>query len=87
MPDFILTIKSQVCQRGPRRNRVLNVLAIGFYLVVLGLLSLAGCEVQDPSHLKTAAETIQVPSLSELLFRPSVAVSVSACDTRTMTYA
>ncbi len=35
-------------------------------LAALGLVSLAGCEVQNPSHLETEAETIQVPSLSEL---------------------
>ena len=55
-------------------------------LAALGLVSLAGCEVQNPSHLKTEAETIRVPSLSELLFGPSVAVSFSLCDTRTVAY-
>ena len=52
--------------------------------LVLGLVSLAGCQVQEPIDLKTAAETIQVPFLPELLSRASVAVSVSASDTRTL---
>jgi hypothetical protein len=52
-------------------------------LAALGLVSLAGGEVREPSHLKTASETIQVPSLPEMS-RPSVAVSVSVCDTRTL---
>jgi hypothetical protein len=30
-------------------------------LAALGLVSLAGCEVQQPNHVKTASETIQVP--------------------------
>jgi hypothetical protein len=51
--------------------------------LVLGLVSLAGCQVQEPIDLKTEAEAIQVPSLPELLFRASVAVSVSASETRT----
>jgi hypothetical protein len=55
-------------------------------LAALGLVSLAGCQVQEQSHSKTAAETIQVPSLSELLSRATVAVSGSACGTRTMAY-
>jgi hypothetical protein len=60
------------------------MMCIYLSLLALGLISLAGCEVQNPSHLtETAAETIQVPSLSEHLFRPIVAVSVSFCDTRT----
>jgi hypothetical protein len=70
MPDFRWTTKSQ---RGPLRKRVLNVISICLCLAALGLVSLAGCEVQDPS--KTTAETTQVPSLSELLFRPTVPVS------------
>ena len=47
-------------------------------LVALGHVSLAGCQVEEPSDLETAAETIQVPFLPELLSRESVAVSVSA---------
>jgi hypothetical protein len=43
--------------------------------LVLGLVSIAGCQVQESSDLKTAAETIQVPSLpTELLPRTSVRV-------------
>jgi hypothetical protein len=53
-------------------------------LAALGLVSLAGGEVREISHLKTASETIQVPSLPEMLSRPRVAVSVSVCDTRTL---
>ena len=52
------------------------------HVFALGLVSLAGCQVQDRSHLKTAAETMQVPSLAELLSRPSVPLSVSACGPR-----
>jgi uncharacterized lipoprotein YajG len=59
---------------------------ISLSLAALGLVSLAGCEVQEPSHLKTASETIQVPSLPELSSRPSVAVSLSSRDTRTVEY-
>jgi hypothetical protein len=44
--------------------------------LVLGLVSLAGCQVQEPNDVKTAAETMQVLSLHELLYRASVAVSV-----------
>jgi hypothetical protein len=50
-------------------------------LVALGHVSLAGCQVEEPSDLETAAETIQVPSLPGLLSRASVAVSVSASST------
>jgi hypothetical protein len=76
--------QTQACQRGPSRKRMLNkpmhmMMCIGLSLAALGLVSLAGCEVHNPSHFMTEAETIQVvvPSLSELLFRPSVSVSVS----------
>jgi hypothetical protein len=55
-------------------------------LLALGLVSLAGCQVEEPSDVKTAAETIQVPFLPELSSRASVAVSVSASDTRTLAY-
>jgi hypothetical protein len=57
------------------------MISICLSLVALGLVSLAGCQVQEPNDVKTAAETIQVPSLPELLSRASVAVSVSASDT------
>jgi hypothetical protein len=67
----------QACQRGPFRKRTLHLICMGLSLAALGLVPLDGCEVQNPSPLKTEAETIQVPSLSEHLFRPSVAVSVS----------
>jgi hypothetical protein len=55
-------------------------------LVALGLVSLAGCQVREHSDLNTTAETIQVPSPPELLSRASVAVSVSASDTRPLAY-
>ena len=54
--------------------------------LVLVLVSLAACQVLEPRDFKTAAETIQVLSLHELLYRASVAVSVSASDTRTLAY-
>ena len=63
---------------------MLNLIYICLSLAALGLVSLVECEVQNPSHLKTEAETIQVPSLPETLSRPSVPVSVSVCDTRTL---
>jgi hypothetical protein len=48
-------------------------------VVALGLVALAGCQVQEHSDLNSTAETIQVPSLPELLSRrASVAVSVPA---------
>ncbi len=60
------------------------MISICLSLVALGLVSLAGCQVQDqvqePSDLKTAAETIQVRSLPKLLPRASVAVSVPGSD-------
>jgi hypothetical protein len=59
----------------------MHMICTSLSLAALGLGSLAGCEVENPSHLKTEAETIQVPSLSEHVFRPSVVVSVSFCDT------
>jgi hypothetical protein len=65
---------------------MLNLIYICLSLAALGLVSLVECEVQNPSHLKTEAETIQVPSLPELSSRPSVAVSLSVCDTRTVAY-
>jgi hypothetical protein len=36
---------------------------IAICLSLVGLVSLAGCKVQERSDLETAAETIQVPSL------------------------
>ncbi len=43
-------------------------------LVALGLVSLAGCQVEEPSDLETAAETIQVvPSL------PGAVISRKCC--------
>jgi hypothetical protein len=81
-PDVNLT----VCQRGPFRKRTLTMIYISLSLAALGLVSLAGCEVQERSHLNTASETIQVPSRPELSSRPSVAVSLSGCDTRTVAY-
>ena len=65
---------------------MLNMVCICLSLAALGLVSLAGGEVRQPSHLKTASETIQVPSLPEMLSRPSVAVAVSVCDTRTLEF-
>jgi hypothetical protein len=47
----------------------LTMISLCLSLVALGLVSLAGCQVQDPGHLKTAAETMQVPSLPEMLSR------------------
>ena len=63
------------------------MIAICLSLVALGLVSLAGCEVEEHSDLKTAAETFQVASLPELSSRASVAVSVPASDTRTLALA
>ena len=54
------------------------MIAMCLSLVALGLVSLAGCQVEEPSDLDTAAETIQVPFLPELSSRASVAVSVPA---------
>ena len=71
----------QACQRGPFKKRTMHMVCTSLSLAALGLGSLAGCEVENPSHLKTEAETIQVPSLSEHVFRPSIVVSVSFCDT------
>ncbi len=82
--DFLC--QPQACQRGPCRKRTLNLIYICLSLAALGLVSLAGCEVQKPSDLKTASETIQVPSLPQLSSRPCVAVSLSVCDTRTVAY-
>jgi uncharacterized lipoprotein YajG len=62
------------------------MISICLSLVALGHVFLVGCQVQEPSGLNTEAETIQVPSLPELSSRASVAVSVSACDTRTLAY-
>jgi hypothetical protein len=53
----------QACQRGPFMKRTLHMMCICLSVAAVGLVSLAGCEVQNPSHLtQTAAETIQVPS-------------------------
>ena len=41
----------------------------------LGLVSLAGCQVQEDSHLKTVTETIQVTSLLAILSRPNVIIA------------
>jgi hypothetical protein len=65
---------------------MLNLIYICLSLAALGLVSLVECEVHNPSHLKTEAETIQVPSLPELSSRRSVAVSLSVCDTRTVAF-
>ena len=81
-----LLCQPQACQRGPFRKRTLTMIYISLSLAALGLVSLAGCEVQERSHLNTASETIQVPSRPELSSRPSVAVSLSGCDTRTVAY-
>jgi hypothetical protein len=62
------------------------MIAICLSLVVLGLVSLAECQVEESSDLEAAAETIQVPFLPELSSRASVAVSVFASDTRTLAY-
>jgi hypothetical protein len=86
MPDCRWTTKSG-CQHGPFRKRTLTMIYICLSLAALGLVSLAGCEVQEGSHFNTAAETIQVPCLAELFFRPRVAVRRLPCDTRTMAYA
>ena len=42
------------------------MISICLALVALGHVSLAGCQVQEHSDLKTAAEPIPVPSLPEL---------------------
>jgi hypothetical protein len=64
------------CERGALRKR--GLLSMCLSVVALGLVSVAGCQVQEHSDLNTTAETIQVPSLPELLSRASVAVSVPA---------
>ena len=62
----------QACQRGPFRKRTLNLIYICLSLAAPGLVSLVGCEAQNPSHLETEAETIQVPPLPELSSRAQV---------------
>ncbi len=76
LPDFRWTTKSgcQLQVHQPPRKRALSMIFMCLSLVALGLVSLAGCQVQDHINVKATAETIQVPSLPELLSRPSAAV-------------
>jgi hypothetical protein len=66
----------QACQNGTFRKRTLHMMCLCLSLAALGLVSLAGCEVNNPSHFNTEAETMQVPSLSEHLFRPKCCCSL-----------
>ncbi len=68
----------QACRRGPFRKRTLHMICTCLSLAALGLVSLAGCEVENTSPLKTETEIIQVPFLSEHLFRRTVVVAVEA---------
>jgi hypothetical protein len=67
--------QSQACQHGTVRKRTLHMMYLCLSLAALGLVALAGCEVHNPSHFNTEAETMQVPSISELLFRPKCCCS------------
>jgi hypothetical protein len=66
----------QACKHGPFRKRTLHVMCLCLSLAALGLVALAGCEDHNPSHFNTEAETMQVPSLSEHLFRPTPVISI-----------
>ena len=65
----------QACQHGTVRKRTWHIMCLCLSLSALGLVALAGCEVHNPSHFNTEAETMQVPSISELLFRPKCCCS------------